>query len=564
MTQASVTTSQQSQDKREDKSSQAAPKEQRSSLSGLLRTLDFMRGEEALKPKDGAPGGGPSGPGLDRPSLFRLLSIVPLAIGEVDEAEGEEAQSAPEVRAPEAKAGLDKMREGSEKDDPSNKEQAEVEQAVVALATTDAPGADVELETHESEGEGEGEESMLLEQPELAQDEAQPEEVVAPVQMKAKPGAKAPAPKPQAKKPQAAKAPAPKKPAARAPAPKKPVAGGPAKKPGVKGAPRSVVGKMLSAKRADTTQPAEPTSDTTPLKGAQCRAAFKWTVKQGFAKEPFLIRRYQVVLGLPANGKLDWAFCQAIAVFQRDRGLKMNGKLAGDTVTRMTWTLKKFHGMDKKGLLTKREVKMAQKKTMRRIKSGSLTWKAVAELRKLLKLSPKGGINAEFLRKVADFQIRHGEGLGRTGYVSANTAQQMRDELGANYSKKIASAAESSYGMKSGWGHSPAATQGGKLACAWAVNEVFKKAVGRKFGDLSVDSVQSALEAAGNKQVKPNEAKPGDVNLIPGSHIGIVTPSGSRSLSNSSSQAKFVYRSALNFPEAYGGSPVVYRVTRLK
>lgn len=561
-THASVTT-QSSQDKREDKSNQSAPKEQRSSLHGLLRTLDFMRGEEALKPKDGAPGGGPRGPGLERPALMRMLSLVPLALAEVDEAEGEEGR-APEVRAPEAKAGLDQARSGSD-NDPAHKEQAELEQAVLALATTDAPGADLELEAGGEEREEPSlEESDGLEvEPQLEPVEEAPVQMQAPVQMKAKPGARAPAPRPQAPKPQ------PKKPQAKAPAPKapakpKPVAQAPGKSAGTKAAPRSVIGKKPAPRSANKSGPSAPTTDTTPLTAAQCRAAFKWTVKQGFAKEPFLIRRYQVVLGLPANGKLDWAFCHAVAVFQRDRGLKMNGKLAGDTVKRMTWTLKKFHGMDKKGLLTQREAKMAHKRTMRRYNSGSLTRTGVAELRKLLKLSPRGGIDFEFLRKVAEFQLRHGEGLGRSGYLSAGTAQQIRDELGTNYSKKIASAAESSYGMKSGWGHSPAATKGGKLACAWAVNEVFKKAVGRKFGDLSVDSVENALQAAGNKRVDKNQAKPGDVNLIPGSHIGIVTPTGSESLSNSSSRAAFVYRSALNFPEAYSGSPVVYRVTRLK
>jgi len=504
--------------------SQSAPSEQRAGLHKLLKTLDFARGQEALMPPQGE-GAGARGapPKVEKSTLLNMLALWPQALAEVDANadDGVDSKSqAPEVQAPEAKG----KSEGEGKQDPQAKEAAEAQQATDLLGQTDG---DESLEAEDQEttvAEGPAEVEPAEEAPEVETEEAAP--VPVPVSAPAK-GKKA------------------AKPAAKRAA--KPVA-------------KKTAKPVATHAAGPTPLKKAPAPDATPLNGKQCRAAVRWTRKQGFSKVPFIMRRYQVALGIPASGVLDWAFCQAVASFQVSHKLPKNGKLTGATGTRMVWFLRKFYGLDRKGLLTSREVKMAQRRTLVRIKKKTLTWAAVSQLRALLKLPKKGGIDAAFLRKVADFQRHHG--LGFSGALTKGTENQIRGELGASYGKKIAAAAEASYGMKTGAGHSPAACENGNLACAWAVNEVLKKAIGRTFGSLSVDSVESALISAGNHRVAANQAKAGDINLIPGHHIGIVTSPG-RSLSNSSSARAFVYRSALNFPESYGGTPVVYRVTKI-
>src|SRR6185295_9444252 len=87
----------------------------------------------------------------------------------------------------------------------------------------------------------------------------------------------------------------------------------------------------------------------------------------------------------------------------------------------------------------------------------------------------------------------------------------------------------------------------GNEACAWAVNNVLVRAIGHKIGTNTnlVSSVEAGLGHEGF-QVSHGNAKAGDIVIAPGDHIGICM-GGGRVLSNSSSRAKFVWWSDLNF-----------------
>jgi len=91
---------------------------------------------------------------------------------------------------------------------------------------------------------------------------------------------------------------------------------------------------------------------------------------------------------------------------------------------------------------------------------------------------------------------------------------------------------------------------GGRLACAWAVNRfVLEPVFGRKFGSLPnlVLSVERDMKLSGFKAVSASQAKPGYIAVAMrrdsgGAHIGVVIRSDSDPivLSNSSSKAAFL------------------------
>lgn len=127
--------------------------------------------------------------------------------------------------------------------------------------------------------------------------------------------------------------------------------------------------------------------------------------------------------------------------------------------------------------------------------------------------------------------------------------------------RKVAETAESLVGLDSK-SNAPPETQGGKLACAWFVNEVLKKVYGRTFpknGDtLSVDGVVSALKAEGATEVSASELKAGDIVYVPGKHIGIIAADGGGSIvHNSSGQRKSVKTDGSTF-SSYKGQPHKY------
>ncbi len=104
----------------------------------------------------------------------------------------------------------------------------------------------------------------------------------------------------------------------------------------------------------------------------------------------------------------------------------------------------------------------------------------------------------------------------------------------------------------------------GKLACAWAVNNILEVVLGRRIGNNPnyVPSLETELLKIGS-QVKAGEVKPGDLVIASDqSHIGIYIGNG-RVISNSSSKASFSWESNLNFDGFYGGGTSrIFRVTR--
>ncbi|MEN8446355.1 MAG: hypothetical protein ABG776_15245, partial [Cyanobacteria bacterium J06555_13] len=106
---------------------------------------------------------------------------------------------------------------------------------------------------------------------------------------------------------------------------------------------------------------------------------------------------------------------------------------------------------------------------------------------------------------------------------------------------------------------------GGNLACAWAVNRVLADAGVQPLGSNTnyVPSVEADLQNGRGTQVSPSEAQAGDI-VIEGSqaHIGLCLNEGCTQVrSNSSSRARFVWDSDVNFNGFYGGgNSRVYRI----
>lgn len=397
--------------KSEPRKEEAPPGEQRDGLRSLLRGLSFAQQEEALKPGAApAPGTPPRAP---KDKVSRLFALVPLALDGLGETETE---SRPKASGPQPLA----------RDDGAEKESQEAEQAEQLLDESDAPPEPLEPAEQETGDDLEESETQLEEISALFDGpESQPTEApTTPVQMKAPRPANKPAPKP-ANKPVPKPAPKPANKPANKQSPK-------ASKPGPKTAnkpgPRALTAKKANAKAA----PNAPTQGP-ELDAKASGAAYRWTMRQGFASIPFIVRRYQRFLNMPANGNIagNWKFVQAVAAFQVRHGIKtVDGKLAGATATRMRQLLQERCGLDKKSLLTSREVGMAQKKNVAAIrdKKHPLSWKVVRELRELLGLKPEGGLNGPFLRKVAEFQRQYD--IGYSAQITKTTINTMREELG--------------------------------------------------------------------------------------------------------------------------------------
>jgi hypothetical protein len=133
-------------------------------------------------------------------------------------------------------------------------------------------------------------------------------------------------------------------------------------------------------------------------------------------------------------------------------------------------------------------------------------------------------------------------------------------KVGGGARAQIAQAAQQMQGMDTSAG-----PDGGNLACAWAVNRVLERSIGRTIGSNPnyVPSVEEALRGGAGTQVEPSQASAGDIVIANNaSHIGICQNSGcTRVLSNSSSRASFSWESNTNFDGYYGGgSSRIYRV----
>jgi|GEM_PF-2989676 len=457
---------------------EAPAAQQRDSLHGLLRSLDFLQAEAALKPS--GDGGSAKRPKVDPGVLAQLVTLVPTALTEL-------TGRAPESATPAAKAA---------EPDPKEKEAEEAAEAVAALEPVEGEGDPLEAE--EDEGHDVDEES------------AAPVAEAKPVQHK------------RARRARRARR--------------------------VRRARRARKVVKARARRSG----GNPRARLLPLPRA--KKALRWTVRKPFGRSRFLMRRFQRALGDPANGRPSIRFVRSVAVFQKERGIRATGVLAGRTARLMRWRL--VHRFGLRGGLTRVELKMARTRNVRAVRGRRLRWKTIQELRHLLGLPKKGGLDASFIRRVARFQAKHH--LGQSGYVSARTVKTIRAVKGggdfwndAIYREALA---------QEGWS-TRSGPDGGNLACAWAVNRVLKAAIGRTIGNDAVSAVEADLQGGLGMRVKIGQEKPGDIVLIPGRHIGIVIGKG-RALSNSSSRAAWVWRSDLSFNPSYGGTPHIYRVRR--
>jgi hypothetical protein len=118
-------------------------------------------------------------------------------------------------------------------------------------------------------------------------------------------------------------------------------------------------------------------------------------------------------------------------------------------------------------------------------------------------------------------------------------------------------------------------TSGGKLACAWMVNLVIKKALNYQIGanPLYVPSVVEALDRGMGQRIEQSQTRRGDIAVAKGTdykeglwHIGICTNEKcTLVLSNSPFTSRFDWLSDANFDDAfdqYPGKTTFYRLTQ--
>ncbi|MGF1488333.1 MAG: hypothetical protein ACFBSE_14700, partial [Prochloraceae cyanobacterium] len=160
--------------------------------------------------------------------------------------------------------------------------------------------------------------------------------------------------------------------------------------------------------------------------------------------------------------------------------------------------------------------------------------------------------------------------LNRSGIGYSGSREVVYSDIPAGeINQNILNTALNSKGMPTGNGYSPAATENGRLACAWAVNQVLIDAGIRPLGknQLHVLSIEADLKNGRGVAVNPVEAQPGDLVIVdvPGTnrqHIGICLDNGcDRAISNSSGNASFSWISDGHFSSSYSGARrAIYRV----
>lgn len=109
-----------------------------------------------------------------------------------------------------------------------------------------------------------------------------------------------------------------------------------------------------------------------------------------------------------------------------------------------------------------------------------------------------------------------------------------------------------------------AGPDGGRNACVWAVNNILADAgITPPWGDsLYVPTVLDVLNNGGGTPVSAADSQPGDIVIWGDGHIGIVTAPGATSvISNSSSNAAFVWDdSNANVEAYYGAGSQIFRL----
>ena len=144
------------------------------------------------------------------------------------------------------------------------------------------------------------------------------------------------------------------------------------------------------------------------------------------------------------------------------------------------------------------------------------------------------------------------------GFLRRYNDSVKRYTQGTGSSSALAEAAKNLRGMSTISGPS-----GGRNACVWAVNQVFKKAgITPPWGNSDyVPTAENSMINSGYTRIKRGEQKPGDLYIVKGQeHIGIVLQNGNI-LSNSSSGAKFSWEASLSSYESYyGGQGKFYRM----
>lgn len=156
----------------------------------------------------------------------------------------------------------------------------------------------------------------------------------------------------------------------------------------------------------------------------------------------------------------------------------------------------------------------------------------------------------------------------QTSENTKSTAQVPSSASLANISyknEKLLRTAILNQGMSS---YNAPGTNNGRVACVWAVNQIFAKAgIPNPWrNSLAVKSAKAALKGVAVK-VPVSQAKPGDIVLWDGAgsrqHIGIVLADGATEvISNSSSKASWSWRASHQaVAPYYGGAPTeIYRL----
>jgi murein DD-endopeptidase MepM/ murein hydrolase activator NlpD len=103
-----------------------------------------------------------------------------------------------------------------------------------------------------------------------------------------------------------------------------------------------------------------------------------------------------------------------------------------------------------------------------------------------------------------------------------------------------------------------AGPDGGKEACAWAINKVLKNAgvkvpwVEAGQESIYIPFIEDSIKKGAGKQINMEQAKPGDLITQDGSHLGVITKVSKETitfLSNSSSRASFSYGGDMVIPK---------------
>jgi hypothetical protein len=134
-----------------------------------------------------------------------------------------------------------------------------------------------------------------------------------------------------------------------------------------------------------------------------------------------------------------------------------------------------------------------------------------------------------------------GTGTGAGGSAEANS---------------IAAAAAAAQQSKMSSANAPG-TDGGRKACAWAVNQVLTSDGVAPLDTNSVQSMENALTSGRGTLVDPSQAMPGDIVIqAQDGHVGICMNVGcTQVISNSSSNASFTWVSNTSFSQSYSGGP---------